>query len=196
MPSRGACRAAVTFCSWHSVIAMVARGPVRGPSHLCKWCNQRYRRHDSVVSVQLALLVHGTVLLMIRQSWVRAPPAPPNLSCGDVPLSTPCDRAAGPLSGPDGRRMMSRRCFAGCRYSYSLKGSPWTRLSRYVRAGCPNRWPWWCHGWWTSPWLLWRRAATGPVSGCLRSSGSNAAGCLASSGELACYQRQHARPAA
>ncbi len=27
------------------------RGPVRGPSHLCKRCNQRHRRHDSVVSV-------------------------------------------------------------------------------------------------------------------------------------------------
>jgi hypothetical protein len=27
-------------------------------------------------------------------------------------------------------------------------------------------------GWWTSLWLPWRRAATGPVSGCLRSSGN------------------------
>jgi hypothetical protein len=24
---------ALTFCSWHTVIAMVGRGPVRGPSH-------------------------------------------------------------------------------------------------------------------------------------------------------------------
>jgi hypothetical protein len=69
--------AAVTFCSRHSVIAMVGRGPVRGPSHMCKWCNQRYRRHGSAVSVQLALLVHGAVFLIIRRSWVRAPPAPP-----------------------------------------------------------------------------------------------------------------------
>jgi hypothetical protein len=52
------------------------RGPVRGPSHPCKRCNQRYRRHDSVVSVQLARSVHEAVLLIIRRSWVRAPPAP------------------------------------------------------------------------------------------------------------------------
>jgi hypothetical protein len=30
---------AVTFCSWHPVIAMAGRGPVRGPSHLCERCN-------------------------------------------------------------------------------------------------------------------------------------------------------------
>jgi hypothetical protein len=30
-----------------------------------------------VVSVQLALVAHGAVLLIIRRSWVRAPPAPP-----------------------------------------------------------------------------------------------------------------------
>ncbi len=66
--------------------------------------------------------------------------------------------------------VMSVRCFVGCRCS--LAGSPSTRLKRCVRAGCPNRSPRWCHGWWTSLWLPWRRAVTGPVSGCLRSSGS------------------------
>ena len=86
----------------------MGRGPVRGPSHLCKRCNQRYRRHDSVVSVQLALLVHGAVLLIIRRSWVRAPPAPPSLSCDDALLSAPCDRVAGTFSGLDGRRMYAR----------------------------------------------------------------------------------------
>jgi hypothetical protein len=84
---------AVTFCIWHPHIAMVRRGPVRGPSHPCKRCNQRHRRHDSVVSVQLACTVHGAVVLIIRRSWVRAPPAPPPhhpreapLTCGYAPV--------------------------------------------------------------------------------------------------------------
>jgi hypothetical protein len=55
---------------------MARRGPVRGPSHLCKGCNERYRRHSSVASVQLARTMHGAVVLIIRRSWVRAPPAP------------------------------------------------------------------------------------------------------------------------
>jgi len=37
---------------------------------------QRYRRHGSVVSVQVVRTMHGAVLLIIRRSWVRAPPAP------------------------------------------------------------------------------------------------------------------------
>src|SRR5579859_5844449 len=56
------------------------RGPVRGPSHLCKQCNRGHQRHVSVVSVQLARTVHRAVLLIIRRSWVRAPPAPPAVS--------------------------------------------------------------------------------------------------------------------
>jgi hypothetical protein len=32
---------------------MVRRGPVRGPSHPCKQCDQRHRRHGSVVHVQV-----------------------------------------------------------------------------------------------------------------------------------------------
>jgi hypothetical protein len=32
-------RAVVTFCSWYAVIAIVRRGPVRGPSHPCEPCN-------------------------------------------------------------------------------------------------------------------------------------------------------------
>src|SRR5215470_17672058 len=55
--------------------------------------------------VQLETALHEGRLLIIRRSWVRAPPAPPSLSCGDVLLSGPCDWPAGPLSGPDGRRM-------------------------------------------------------------------------------------------
>ena len=33
----------------------------------------------SVSSVQLARIVHGAVVLIIRRSWVRAPPAPPEV---------------------------------------------------------------------------------------------------------------------
>ena len=56
---------------------MARRGPVRGPSYPCKGCNERYRRHGSVASVQLARRLQDAVLLIIRRSWVRAPPAPP-----------------------------------------------------------------------------------------------------------------------
>src|SRR5580658_1158717 len=58
-------------------LAMVKRGPVRGPSHPCEQCNQGHRRHGSVVSVQVAHPERRAVLLIIRRSWVRAPPAPP-----------------------------------------------------------------------------------------------------------------------
>jgi hypothetical protein len=63
------------------VIAMVGRGPVRGPSHPCKWCNLSYGRQDFAVSVQPGRTVHWAVLLIIRRSWVRAPPAPLLVSC-------------------------------------------------------------------------------------------------------------------
>ncbi len=59
------------------------RGPVRGPSHLCNQCAQGHRRHGSVVAVQLARMMHAAVLLIIRRSWVRAPPAPPAVSISD-----------------------------------------------------------------------------------------------------------------
>jgi hypothetical protein len=52
------------------------RGPVRGPSHLCKRCNQGHRRHDSVVSVRVEHPERRAGLLIIRRSWVRAPTAP------------------------------------------------------------------------------------------------------------------------
>src|SRR6266567_5696912 len=70
------------------------RGPVRGPSHLCNQCTQGHRRHGSVVSVQLARMMHEAVLLIIRRSWVRAPPAPPSLICTNVLISwLACTRA-------------------------------------------------------------------------------------------------------
>jgi hypothetical protein len=68
---------ATTFCSWHLVIVMVKRGPLRGPSHSCKRCNQRPQRHGSVVSVQAARPVHGAVLLINGRPAVRTrSPAP------------------------------------------------------------------------------------------------------------------------
>ncbi len=75
---------AVTFCIWHPVVALARRGPVRGPSHLCKRCNQGHRWHRSVVSVQAAHLERRAGLLIIRRSWVRAPPAPHTLACENV----------------------------------------------------------------------------------------------------------------
>jgi predicted ATPase len=86
-------------------------------------------------------------------------------------------------------RMMSVRCFAGCRYS--LEGSPLTRLSRCVRAGSEpvaavvSR-------------LVDKSLVTVETSGdrarfrLLEVIRQYAAGCLASSGELACHQRRHA----
>ena len=62
------------------MIAAVRRGPVRGPSHPCNRCDQRHRRHDSVVSVQVAHRERRAAVLIIRRSWVRAPPAPPAFS--------------------------------------------------------------------------------------------------------------------
>jgi hypothetical protein len=53
------------------------RGPVRGPSHLREQCNKGHQRHGSVVSVQVVCPAHVAVFLIIRRSWVRAPPAPP-----------------------------------------------------------------------------------------------------------------------
>jgi hypothetical protein len=98
---------AVTFCSWHPVIAMVKRGPVRGPSHPCKQRNWGHRRHDPVVSVQLAHVVHGAVVLIIRRSWVRAPPAPPRLP-GIInrlpPSVTHIETASGTRRTQNGRR--------------------------------------------------------------------------------------------
>jgi len=75
---------AVTFCIWHPVVALARRGPVRGPSHLCKRCNQGHRWHRSVVSVQAAHLERRAGLLIIRRSWVRAPPAPPQCHLNNV----------------------------------------------------------------------------------------------------------------
>jgi hypothetical protein len=65
----------------------LGRGPVRGPSHRCKQFNQGYRRHGSVVSVQVVRTMRGAVVLIIRRSWVRAPPAPPGFICVNVEMS-------------------------------------------------------------------------------------------------------------
>jgi hypothetical protein len=44
---------------------------------MCQLCNQGHRRHGSVASVQAVRPMRRAVLLIIRRSWVRAPPAPP-----------------------------------------------------------------------------------------------------------------------
>src|SRR5579871_4607716 len=56
---------------------MLIRGPARGPRTSCKWCNLSYGRQDFVVSVQAERRERRAVVLIIRRSWVRAPPAPP-----------------------------------------------------------------------------------------------------------------------
>jgi hypothetical protein len=76
---------------------MARRGPVRGPSHPCKGCNERYRRHGSVASVQLARRLQEAILLIIRRSWVRAPPAPHTLTCRNIRFGL-----AGPACLPHG----------------------------------------------------------------------------------------------
>jgi len=51
VPQRCAVRANAP--SLASGVRCGGRGPVRGPSHRCKQCNQGHRRHGSVVSVQV-----------------------------------------------------------------------------------------------------------------------------------------------
>ena len=77
-PDRRECaRHVVTLRSWCPALAVVVVRPVRGPSHRCKQCNQGHRRHDFMLSVQVVRTVRGAVVLIIRRSSVRAPPAPP-----------------------------------------------------------------------------------------------------------------------
>jgi hypothetical protein len=83
---------------------MVRRGPARGRSNSCKWCHLSYGRQDFVVSVQAERPERRAGFLIIRRSWVRAPPAPHDLTCDDALLSASCDPAADAFSGPDGRR--------------------------------------------------------------------------------------------
>src|ERR1700685_587052 len=74
----------VTLCSRYRLTAVVSRGTGRGPSHRCKQCNQGHRRHGSVVSVQVVRTMHEAVVLIIRRSWVRAPPVPLELARTNV----------------------------------------------------------------------------------------------------------------
>ena len=45
--------------------------------------------------------MHGAVLLIIRRSWVRAPPAPPDLTWHKWPVASLCYRALSAHSAPD-----------------------------------------------------------------------------------------------
>ena len=55
---------------------MMIRGLVRGPRNPCKQCNLGYWWLDCVVSMQVVRPERRAGLLIIRRSWVRAPPAP------------------------------------------------------------------------------------------------------------------------
>src|SRR6476646_11770115 len=59
------------------------RGPDRGPTHQIIPAPPVPSVRYPVSSVQLARMVHGAVVLIIRRSWVRAPPAPPAVSMSD-----------------------------------------------------------------------------------------------------------------
>jgi hypothetical protein len=85
-------------------IGMPRRGPVRGPRHPRTRCNQRHQRHGSVPSVQVVRTMHEAVLLIIRRSWVRAPPAPPVTSGR---MSTPPSKGARRRLRP---RIVLHRC--------------------------------------------------------------------------------------
>ena len=53
------------------------RGPVRGPGHRIIPAPRVPSMQWPVLSVQLACAVSEAILLIIRRSWVRAPPTPP-----------------------------------------------------------------------------------------------------------------------
>src|ERR1700751_4284628 len=57
-----------TAAGWEG--SALCRGPVRGPTHPGNRCNQGYRWHGSVVSVQVAHPKRRAVVLIIRRSWV------------------------------------------------------------------------------------------------------------------------------
>jgi len=63
------------------------RGPVRGPGRRIVPALRVPSVRLPVLSVQLARARTGIVPLIIRRSWVRAPPAPPESSCADVRMS-------------------------------------------------------------------------------------------------------------
>ena len=97
--------------SW--TVARRSHGTVRGTTRRITPAQQVPSVRRPVLSVQLACVLHGAVVLIIRRSWVRSPAAPPSLTCGNARLSAPCARAARPLSGPDGRRMIRDAVRAG-----------------------------------------------------------------------------------
>ena len=123
---------------------MVRRGPVRGPSHLCKQCNQGHRRHGSVVSVQVVRTMHEAVVLIIRRSWVRAPPAPPA-----VPLQLSAKSwtdVGGPVYRPLTSLVRAARSparvlptTASCPAAARTAASPWPRApSGASTPSCPG----------------------------------------------------------
>ena len=98
-----------------------------------KQCNQGFRRHGSLVSVQLMRMMHKAVLLIIRRSWVRAPPAPSSGLPAKAPLT--CHNATV-------RGALRARWLCGCvRRGASVCGWLW-RIRGQVSSGrrLPRRW--------------------------------------------------------
>src|ERR1700689_4416798 len=73
MVTSQAARPLVTLRDRQGAMAAVSRGPV----HWRKWVQRALCRLRSVVSVQVAPPERRARFLIIRRSWVRAPPAPP-----------------------------------------------------------------------------------------------------------------------
>ena len=74
------CQSGVTHSSGLYGSKAPRRGPVRGPGHQIIPVSRALLVRFPVLSVQLARMLHEAALLIIRRSWVRAPPAPPAVS--------------------------------------------------------------------------------------------------------------------
>ena len=88
-----------------------------------------------MVSVQLVRTMHGAVLLIIRRSWVRAPPAPPAVLIPVVgePWTGLYTDVGGAMFEPSGRiwshrvaveRVWRTKAYGGKDRTGCLRGSP------------------------------------------------------------------------
>ena len=78
------CQSGVTHSSGLYKSMAPRRVPVRGPGHQIIPVSRASLVRFPVLSVQLARMLHEAVLLVIRRSWVRAPPAPPQCHLNNV----------------------------------------------------------------------------------------------------------------
>src|ERR1700722_5938928 len=113
----------------------LGRGPVRGPSHPCIQCNEGHRWHGSVVSVQVERRESRAVVLIIRRSWVQAPPAPPAvlIPVGGGPWPGLYTDVGAAMSEPSGRiwshrvaveRVWRTKAYGGKDRTGCLRGAP------------------------------------------------------------------------